>query len=63
MNIWLVDAQVTPELSLRPNEGSWNLRYGVLYIDQPIGTGFSTAGATQRKLNMHDGVLRCAVHI
>lgn len=41
---------MTPELSLRPNEGSWNLRYGVLYIDQPIGTGFSTAGATPCKL-------------
>ena len=40
--------QVTPELSLRPNKGSWNLRYGVLYIDQPIGTGFSTAGGTSR---------------
>jgi len=38
-------AQVTPELSLRPNEGSWNQRYGLLYIDQPVGTGFSTLGA------------------
>ncbi|KAK9835972.1 hypothetical protein WJX81_002745 [Elliptochloris bilobata] len=37
--------RVTAELSLRPNEGSWNLRYGVLYIDQPVGTGFSTAGS------------------
>jgi len=36
---------VTPELSLRPNEGSWNQRYGLLYIDQPVGTGFSTLGA------------------
>ena len=36
---------MTPELSLRPNEGSWNQRYGLLYIDQPVGTGFSTLGA------------------
>ncbi|WOK95676.1 hypothetical protein Cni_G04383 [Canna indica] len=28
---------------LRPNPNSWNRRFGVLFIDNPIGTGFSFA--------------------
>eukprot|EP00200_Dunaliella_tertiolecta_P010739 CAMPEP_0202391350 /NCGR_PEP_ID=MMETSP1127-20130417/91786_1 /ASSEMBLY_ACC=CAM_ASM_000462 /TAXON_ID=3047 /ORGANISM="Dunaliella tertiolecta, Strain CCMP1320" /LENGTH=524 /DNA_ID=CAMNT_0048993775 /DNA_START=16 /DNA_END=1590 /DNA_ORIENTATION=+ len=32
------------DLTLRTNPGSWNRLYGLLYIDQPIGTGFSNAG-------------------
>ena len=36
---------VRPNLTLVENPGRWNRRYGTLYIDQPIGTGFSEAGA------------------
>jgi len=36
---------VQPDLSLRENPGRWNKHYGVLYVDQPIGVGFSVAGS------------------
>lgn len=39
--------RVTPDLSLEPNPGAWNLQFGLLFIDQPIGTGFSVAGGEQ----------------
>ncbi len=32
---------VTRNLSLAENEGAWNRRAGLLFIDQPVGTGFS----------------------
>jgi len=32
------------DLTLRSNPGSWNRLYGLLYIEQPISTGFSLAG-------------------
>jgi vitellogenic carboxypeptidase-like protein len=32
------------DLSLQPNPGRWNRQYGMLFVDQPIGTGFSIAG-------------------
>ncbi|CAL8469775.1 g9317 [Coccomyxa elongata] len=31
-------------LNLEPNPGTWNRKYGLLFIDQPVGTGFSLAG-------------------
>jgi vitellogenic carboxypeptidase-like protein len=31
------------QLSLEPNSGSWNRIFGLLFIDNPIGTGFSIA--------------------
>ncbi|KAK9907324.1 hypothetical protein WJX75_001489 [Coccomyxa subellipsoidea] len=31
-------------LDLEPNPGTWNRIYGLLFIDQPAGTGFSIAG-------------------
>lgn len=34
---WLVNQQ----LSLDPNPGSWNKIFGLLFLDNPIGTGFS----------------------
>jgi vitellogenic carboxypeptidase-like protein len=33
------------DLSLQPNPGRWNRQYGMLFVDQPIGTGFSVAGS------------------
>eukprot|EP00878_Enallax_costatus_P025460 GHUV01027238.1.p1 GENE.GHUV01027238.1~~GHUV01027238.1.p1 ORF type:complete len:479 (+),score=118.13 GHUV01027238.1:82-1518(+) len=36
--------QLQLDMSLRKNPGRWNRRYGMLFIDQPIGTGFSIAG-------------------
>ncbi|KAI8473502.1 MAG: carboxypeptidase [Monoraphidium minutum] len=35
---------VQPDMSLEVNPGRWNRRYGTLYIDQPVGTGFSVRG-------------------
>lgn len=36
--------RVTEDLELVPNPGAWNRRFGMLFIDQPIGTGYSRAG-------------------
>ena len=35
---------VTPDLELVPWEGAWNRIFGLLFIDQPIGTGYSISG-------------------
>lgn len=32
---------INDDLSLRKNDFSWNNKANVLYVDQPIGTGFS----------------------
>ena len=32
---------VTDQLELMPRSTAWSLPYNVLYIDQPVGTGFS----------------------
>jgi len=34
---------VNADLSLRANPGRWNRKYGTLFIDQPVGVGFSAA--------------------
>ena len=36
---------VQPNLRLKKNPGAWNFEAGLLFMDQPIGTGFSPAGA------------------
>ncbi|CAI0415373.1 unnamed protein product [Linum tenue] len=36
---------VTPELGLTKNPGSWNRIFGLVFLDNPIGTGFSTAAS------------------
>lgn len=36
---------VQPDLRLKKNPGAWNFEAGLLFMDQPIGTGFSPAGA------------------
>jgi vitellogenic carboxypeptidase-like protein len=33
------------DLTLQRNPGRWNRQYGMLFVDQPIGTGFSIAGS------------------
>ncbi|KAK9804643.1 hypothetical protein WJX73_003407 [Symbiochloris irregularis] len=37
--------RVNQSLDLTPNPGSWNRKFGLLFIDQPIGTGFSPKGS------------------
>lgn len=38
---------VTNSLSLQPNPGAWNRIFGLLFLDNPIGTGFSVASTAQ----------------
>ncbi|TKY59029.1 Serine carboxypeptidase 50 [Spatholobus suberectus] len=35
--------RVTGSLTLQPNPGAWNRIFGLLFLDNPIGTGFSVA--------------------
>lgn len=35
---------VTDDLNIKPNTGSWSKQFGLLIIDQPIGTGYSILG-------------------
>ena len=46
---------VTPNLKLIPNPGAWNRAAGLLFIDQPVGTGFSPSGAFTR-MKIHSKV-------
>ncbi|OIT01318.1 PREDICTED: serine carboxypeptidase-like 50 [Nicotiana attenuata] len=42
-------------LSLEPNPGSWNRIFGLLFLDNPIGTGFSIASSQDEiPRNLHD---------
>ncbi|KAK4433875.1 Serine carboxypeptidase-like 50 [Sesamum alatum] len=48
---WLVNQ----DLSLAPNPGSWNRIFGLLFLDNPIGTGFSFASSSHEiPRNQHD---------
>ncbi|KAK4804017.1 hypothetical protein SAY86_003834 [Trapa natans] len=50
---WRVTASSPPagqsveHLSLEPNPGSWNRLFGLLFLDNPIGVGFSIAATNQ----------------
>ncbi|CAI5462435.1 unnamed protein product [Closterium sp. Yama58-4] len=35
--------RITESLNIEPNPAPWNRRYGVLFLDNPVGTGFSVA--------------------
>lgn len=37
---------INDDLTLRINQGSWNRIYGMLFIEQPIGVGWSKVGAS-----------------
>ncbi|KAK4342999.1 hypothetical protein RND71_038815 [Anisodus tanguticus] len=42
-------------LTLEPNPGSWNRVFGLLFLDNPIGTGFSIASSPDEiPRNQHD---------
>lgn len=44
-NLYEIGPQVVaPTLELSPWRGAWNRIFGLLFIDQPIGTGFSISG-------------------
>ncbi|EYU44016.1 hypothetical protein ABFS82_07G007400 [Erythranthe guttata] len=38
---------VNQDLSLKPNPNSWNKIFGLLFLDNPIGTGFSIAASPE----------------
>ncbi|XP_017971009.1 PREDICTED: serine carboxypeptidase-like 50 [Theobroma cacao] len=46
---WVVSShnQNVDHLSLKRNPGSWNRLFGLLFLDSPIGTGFSIASTPQ----------------
>ncbi|GJZ70457.1 serine carboxypeptidase-like protein 50 [Tanacetum coccineum] len=47
--------RVTKSLSLEPNPGSWNRLFGLLFVDNPIGTGFSIASSVEEiPKNQHE---------
>ncbi|XP_027347184.1 serine carboxypeptidase-like 50 [Abrus precatorius] len=39
--------RVTKSLTLHPNPGAWNRIFGLLFLDNPIGTGFSVASTPE----------------
>ncbi|KAL4586694.1 hypothetical protein LXL04_011336 [Taraxacum kok-saghyz] len=47
---WLVTSslrQKIEHITLKPNPGSWNRLFGLLFLDNPIGTGFSIAASPE----------------
>ncbi|KAA8529059.1 hypothetical protein F0562_033453 [Nyssa sinensis] len=46
---WRVSSpkQNVEQLALEPNSGSWNRLFGLLFLDNPIGTGFSIAASDE----------------
>ncbi|XP_058735391.1 serine carboxypeptidase-like 50 [Vicia villosa] len=50
--------RVTKSLTLQPNHGSWNRIFGLLFLDSPIGTGFSVASTTQEIPTDQTGVAK-----
>ncbi|KAL6571624.1 hypothetical protein OROHE_003267 [Orobanche hederae] len=52
---WLVNPDL---LTLEPNPGSWNRIFGLLLLDNPIGTGFSIASSFQEIPKNQHGVAK-----
>ncbi|XP_050895070.1 serine carboxypeptidase-like 50 [Lathyrus oleraceus] len=50
--------RVTKSLTLQPNPGSWNRIFGLLFLDNPIGTGFSVASTPQEIPTDQNGVAK-----
>ncbi|CAL0312155.1 unnamed protein product [Lupinus luteus] len=50
--------RVTKSLTLQPNPGSWNRRFGLLFLDNPIGTGFSIASTPEEIPTDQNGVAK-----
>ncbi|MED6175296.1 hypothetical protein PIB30_077072 [Stylosanthes scabra] len=51
---WLL----TESLTLEPNPGAWNKLFGLLFLDNPIGTGFSIASSPQEIPTDLEGVAK-----
>uniref|UniRef100_A0A7N1A1Z1 Carboxypeptidase n=1 Tax=Kalanchoe fedtschenkoi TaxID=63787 RepID=A0A7N1A1Z1_KALFE len=47
-----------PNLQLEHNPGAWNRIFGLLFLDNPIGTGFSIASSIEAIPRDQDGVAR-----
>ncbi|MED6203292.1 hypothetical protein PIB30_114030, partial [Stylosanthes scabra] len=50
---WLVTESIT---TLEPNPGAWNNLFGLLFLDNPIGTGFSIASSPQEIPTDQEGI-------
>ncbi|KAI3714347.1 hypothetical protein L1987_72945 [Smallanthus sonchifolius] len=58
---WRVTASVkqnVEHLTLEPNPGSWNRIFGLLFLDNPIGTGFSIASTPEEIPRDQQGVAK-----
>ncbi|KAJ9549088.1 hypothetical protein OSB04_021631 [Centaurea solstitialis] len=55
---WRVAPSLNQTLELRPNPGSWNRIFGLLFLDNPIGTGFSIASTPEEIPTDQEGVAR-----
>ncbi|KAJ9549085.1 hypothetical protein OSB04_021628 [Centaurea solstitialis] len=58
---WLVAPSLrhnVEHLELNPNPGSWNRIFGLLFLDNPIGTGFSIASTPEEIPTDQEGVAR-----
>ncbi|KAI3729323.1 hypothetical protein L6452_17979 [Arctium lappa] len=58
---WLVTPsmkQNVEHLELQPNPGSWNRIFGLLFLDNPIGTGFSIASTPEEIPTDQEAVAR-----
>ncbi|OMO60607.1 Peptidase S10, serine carboxypeptidase [Corchorus capsularis] len=50
--------QNVEHLSLEPNPGPWNRLFGLLFLDNPIGTGFSIAATPEEIPRDQEGVAK-----
>ncbi|KAL4286525.1 hypothetical protein S245_065813 [Arachis hypogaea] len=48
--------RITESITLEPNPGAWNRFFGVLFLDNPIGTGFSIASSPQEIPTNQEGI-------